>query len=301
MFLGRLTRRIVAVTAVLLLVITAGGCSKESPREYFLNQVYGFDSERQVLDLCVPRDVSDPPLLIFMHGGGWLVGDKGKMPVGVLRNAFIKRGYAFASINYRFSNEAVYPAQVEDAVLALEYLKNNAAQYGYNPNKVVVWGVSAGGYMAKMIALGGAAEVLGRDVPAVSACIDWASPSDFTTIMEDMNLTYGEGQAKSEIVGSIEDMLDVPLGKEPEKQRQASPITYVSENSPPILVQHGTMDTYIPFNQSKRLALALYEKIGTNVQFRPLKGSGHSVTEFMSKDNLKLVSKFLKEVFKLQG
>src|SRR6185295_6679368 len=106
--------------------------------------------ERHKLDLYLPERASEPsPLIIWVHGGGWQNGSKDGCPP--LRSGYVRRGYAVASINYRLSGHAVFPAQIEDCKAAIRWLRAHAKEYGYDADRIGVWGASAGGHLVALL------------------------------------------------------------------------------------------------------------------------------------------------------
>src|SRR3954468_16180154 len=143
--------------------------------ERSLDHVYA-DADGRALhvDLYLPRDATDPPpLVVWLHGGGWRAGDRRSAPD--LSAHFASRGMAMASIDYRLSRDAVFPAQLHDVKLALRWLRDHAAQHGFDARRIGLWGVSAGGHLAALAALTADASL----DPAVSAVVVAYAPIDF--------------------------------------------------------------------------------------------------------------------------
>ena len=228
--------------------------------------------QRQKLDLYLPGDAQRPPLIVMIHGGAFRMGSKeGENPV-----PFLAEGYAVASINYRLSGHAIFPAQIEDCKAAVRWLRAHAAQYGFDPGRFGVIGSSAGGHLAAM--LGTAGSTTEFDVGAylnassrVQAVVDRFGPTDFLQ-MDAHRLPAGQvhntpDSPESQLVGGN-------LQDNPEKVRRASPITYVTRDAPPFLIIHGDNDPLVPHHQSELLAAAL-KKAGVPVTFYTVKGGGH--------------------------
>jgi hypothetical protein len=143
--------------------------------------------ERHKLDLYLPEKADGPlPLIIWVHGGGWQNGSKDGCPP--LRGGYIERGYAVASINYRLSGHAVFPAQIEDCKAAIRWLRAHAKEYGLDAKRFGVWGSSAGGHLVAL--LGTSGDVKEFDVGAnldqssrVQAVCDYYGPTDFTVFV----------------------------------------------------------------------------------------------------------------------
>jgi acetyl esterase/lipase len=229
--------------------------------------------ERQKLDLFVPERSDGPlPLIIWVHGGGWQNGSKEGCPP--LRSGYTTDGYAVASINYRLSGHATFPAQIEDCKAAIRWLRAHAKEHNLDPNRFGVWGSSAGGHLVAL--LGTSGDVKEFDVGAnldqtsrVRAVCDYYGPTDFTVFVTTPGF---ERHAAA----------DAPEGKllggavleNRDKAARASPITFVSQDDPPFLIVHGDKDSTVPINQSQLLFEAL-KKAGIRAHFHTIQGAGH--------------------------
>ena len=252
--------------------------------------------EAQRLDLYLPEvtPATPLPLIVHIHGGGWMGGNKYPCPVV----GMVKLGYVVASVEYRFSQKAKFPAQIQDCQAAIRWLRANAVKYQINPEKVGVVGGSAGGHLSALVgtaggsgifpAIGGNEEQFDR----VQAVCDIFGPADFTTVAEqaaaDPNVKYvftfnSTNDPYSQLIG-------VPL-ETTEKSRAASPVTYLSEDDPPVLILHGTHDTLVPYAQSVQFADALREK-GVSVWLQTLHGAGHGGPAFTKAPVLALMQDF---------
>ena len=234
------------------------------------NIEYGKVGDRSLqLDLYAPDKISKPvPGLIFIHGGGWTGGSRDVYkPYSV---SYAKKGYVAATISYRFSGEATFPAAVEDAKCAVRWLRANAAQYHVDPNKIAVLGGSAGGHLSLMVGYapdvpelegnGGNPKVSSR----VQAVVDFYGPYDLTTDF-------------ARKAGVVKKFLGNKTYEEaPELYKRASPMTYLTKNGPPTLILHGTIDDVVPIEQSDRLAARLKE-LGIPVVYDRLEGWPHTM------------------------
>jgi acetyl esterase/lipase len=228
--------------------------------------------ERQKLDLFLPDAEGSLPLIIWIHGGGWQNGSKDGCPP--LRNGYTERGYAVASINYRLSGHAVFPAQIEDCKAAIRWLRAHAGEYGLDSQRFGVWGSSAGGHLVALVGTSG--DVQAFDVGAhldqssrVQAVCDYYGPTDFTAFVTtpgyESHATANSPEAKL-IGGAVMQNRD--------KAARANPITYVSEDDPAFLIVHGDKDPTVPINQSQLLYDAL-QQAGVSVHFHTIRGAGH--------------------------
>jgi len=240
--------------------------------------------ERQKLDLFLPKDAAKPlPLVVWIHGGGWQGGSKEFTPAFFL----LSKGYAVASINYRLSQHATFPAQIEDCKAAIRWLRAHAKEYNLDAQHIGVWGGSAGGHLVALLGtannvkewetLGGNTDQSSR----VQAVCDWYGPTDFTRI------TATSQKAN----GPVSRLLGGPVADNLEKAKKASPITYVSSDDPPFLIMHGADDKTVPPEQSEIFADAL-KKAGVEVTLKILPGAGHGGPAFSSPESRKLIGDF---------
>jgi acetyl esterase/lipase len=206
---------------------------------------YGKAGDRSLkLDLFLPAETpKEPlPLVVFIHGGGWNARDKtdGHRHVPPL----VASGkYIGATIDYRLAGEAKWPAQLYDCKAAIRWLKANAVKYHINPEKIGVWGSSAGGHLANMLGTTGDVKELEGDCGTpdqstkVACVVDFCGPSDMRTQPDGGHFKFLFGKPAEEM---------------PDVVKAASPITYVTKDTPPFLIVHGTADTSVPLLQAER-------------------------------------------------
>jgi acetyl esterase/lipase len=246
--------------------------------------------ERNRLDLYLPDKTDKPdkaegrrPLIVWIHGGAWLAGSKDRCPAVFL----VPKGYAVASVNYRLSQHALFPAQIEDCKAAIRWLRANAGKYHLDPDHVGVWGASAGGHLVAMLGTaGGVKELEGKggnldQSSRVQCVVDWFGPSDLPTMGGGHN---NPDSPEARLIGGT-------VRQNPEKARKASPLTYVSKDSAPFLIMHGDRDNLVPLGQSESLAAAL-KKAGVEAKLVVVKGNGHGGPGFNSPANRKLIEEF---------
>jgi len=239
--------------------------------------------ERQKLDLFVPKEGKNLPLIIRIHGGAWLGGSKeGEWP-----NDYLRFGYAVARINYRLSQHAIFPAQIQDCKAAVRYLRANAQKYNLDPNRFGVWGQSAGGHLVAL--LGTTGDVNEFDVgeylsvsSRVQAVADYFGPTDLLQ-MQAHKLPGGMDHNTADAPEAK--LIGGPVQDNPEKATKANPITYVTKDDPPFLVIHGDKDPLVPHHQSEILEAAL-KKAGVPVTFYTVKGGGHGDPNFFHDPNV---------------
>jgi acetyl esterase/lipase len=254
------------------------------------NLEYACVGERPLLlDLYMPESAPGPlPLIVWVHGGAWLGGDKSDCPAV----PWTRLGYAVASIGYRFSGEAIFPAQIEDCKAAVRWLRAHSGEYGLDPHRFGAWGASAGGHLVAL--LGTAAHVrewesVGehREVSSgVQAVCDWFGPSDLTEMSAFPSVIDHDAPDAAEAL-----LIGGPVQQNKEKAARANPITYVTPDAPPFLIQHGDRDDIVPINQSELLYAALREA-SVEVTYDVIEGAGHGGPEFGSERVLGAVQEF---------
>lgn len=280
------------------------GCGGSSLTPAYKDVAYVDSAGTQKLDLYVPSGEGPFPVVVNIHGGGFKLGDK-SMVDQALGKRLLDAGYAIASIDYRLSGEAQFPAAVLDAKAAIRFLRANAAQYKLNPAKIAAFGQSAGGNLASM--LGTSGDVAEFDDPSlgnasvssrVQAVINWFGPTDFGQ-MDAQAKAQGcsASDQKHNDAASFESVyLGAAITSVPELVQKANPITYISSDDPPFLIQKGDQDCTVPVENTKILADAL-TVAGLDVQYDLLVGAGHGdgwfTTVFQSEDNIQTVLDFL--------
>ena len=244
---------------------------------------------RQKLDLYLPARPSGP-LLVWIHGGGWRAGTKDNPPGLVL----VGGGVTVASVEYRFSQDAIFPAQIEDCKAAIRWLRAHAKEYGYDPKRVAVWGASAGGHLTALLAVTG--QMRDFDVgenldqsSAVQCAVDLFGPSDFPAY----DPSLPEPMVQRENANSVlAQLLGGPVSQKLELAKRASPVTWVTKNAAPMLIMQGTKDPLVPVDQSQRLANKL-KAAGAEVKLEIIEGAGHGTKEFWTAEKLKIIAEFL--------
>ena len=228
--------------------------------------------QRQKLDLYLPAGDKPAPLVILVHGGAWLGGSKDHEPHG----KYVAQGYAVAAINYRLSQHAIFPAQIEDCKAAVRWLRANAARYGIDPNRFAAVGSSAGGHLVAMLGTTGHMREfdVGENLNVssrVQAVVDNFGPTDLLQ-MEAHRLPGGMAHDAANSPEAL--LIGGPVQENKDKAARANPITYVSKDSPPFLIFHGDSDPLVPHHQSELLEAAL-KKAGVPVTLYTVKGGGH--------------------------
>jgi acetyl esterase/lipase len=259
-----------------------------------------------LFDLYKPRTATDPlPLVIWVHGGSWRHLDKAHMDPP---RALICNGYAVASIDYRLTTEAIFPAQIRDVKAAIRHLRANAALYGVDPNRIAIFGSSAGGHLAALAGTsGGVADLeslsMGNSSTSsrVQAAIDWFGHTDMERMDEQI---LAQGCPASAAVysqpNSFESIfLGCTLGDSScsATAQRANPIKYVSNDDPPMLIMHGTTDCRVPRGQSVLLFTALKNQ-DRCTSMHTLKGTGHTGADWLSVEAQQVLVEFLDDALK---
>jgi acetyl esterase/lipase len=225
-----------------------------------------------LMDIFMPvRPVAKPtPAVLWVHGGGWERGAKNENSGALLLAA---AGFVTASIDYRLSGEAPFPAALEDCKCAIRYLRANSGNYSIDPNRIGVAGTSAGGNLALLVGLTGEKSSFegtggwSNTSSRVSAVASWYGPTEFVAGQSSLPSSTGQRAVAKYLGGTF--------AENPEAYRRASPITYAHPGAPPILLIHGDRDALVSIAQSERLFAALQEA-GDNVRFVKVSGAGHN-------------------------
>ena len=232
---------------------------------------------RHRLDLYLPKDRKREklPVVVFLHGGAWLEGDK-SVGAGPLMPLVRTGQYAGVSAEYRLSGEARWPAQIHDCKAAIRWVRANAASYGLDADRIGVWGESAGGHLALMLGVSGDVPELEGDLgpnrgvsSRVAAVANFFGVSDLLAEIgqpSDIDRTRADAPEALLIGG--------PLRENPEKAKAASPVAYVTPNDAPVLTVHGTEDPQVPYDQGVRIDAAL-RKAGVPSYLVTIEGAGH--------------------------
>jgi len=243
------------------------------------------------LDLYLPAKPKNAALVIWIHGGGWRKGTKEKCFITWLP----EHGYAVASISYRYSNIAKFPAQLHDCKGAVRWLRAHAKQYEYNPDKIFVAGASAGGHLSALMAttsdhkkLEGTTGGNLKQSSAVQGAIDYYGATDFI-------LRSKTQPSRANEKGSVVyDLLGGGADEMIEAAKLASACYHISKDDVPLLVFHGTNDKTVLIDQSQAIEKK-YKKMNLEVEFHTVEGAGHGGNVFYSGENAERLLNFLKK------
>ena len=257
--------------------------SRQLPENITIHQDLEYavaDGESLKLDIYLPKDTKTaPPLMVWIHGGGWKNGDKANVNSAILRLS--GEGYAVASINYRLKDLSIHPRNIHDCKGAIRWLRNHASEYGFDPSRVAVGGGSAGGHLALLLGLSEGIEKLEGTVggnthqsSGVKAIVDLYGPSELTIMLE-----------KSERFARSHSFIMEQLA-------DASPLTYLTPGDPPVLILHGDNDKTVPVEQS-HLLHKRYQNADLESELHIFEGVGHGGMVFSNENSYQLIKMFL--------
>ena len=243
------------------------------------------------LDVYLPTEIEDPTLIVWVHGGAWRRGSKDNP--GIL--PLVDKGYAVASVDYRLTPVAPFPANVHDIKAAIRYLRANADLYGYAEDGFVISGASAGGHLAALVGVTNGHKEVERTVgnhlnvsSDVAAIVDFYGASNLTTILK---------QSTPHGLSVRVPALELLIGGHPddvtEAAKLASPVFHVDENDPPLLLIHGDQDPQMPINQAHEL-YGVYQDKDLPVEYEVIYGAAHGGKAFYDEERMALVDYFLK-------
>ena len=213
-----------------------------------------------------PKDATGPlPAILFIHGGGWRSGKH----YNVFAAWMAERGYLVASIDYRLTPQAKWPAQIEDCKLGVRWLRANAKNFGIDPDRIGVFGTSAGGHLSACVALLDDPKLEGHGgYPGVSSKV--MAVAAFCPVTD---LT-GEWLPGRPVPKWVEELFGASFAERPEAWKEASPALNAKAGAPPFFIAHGTNDTHAPTSQGEKLRKALEEK-GVPVEYVAVKNGTH--------------------------
>ena len=242
------------------------------------------------LDLYVPTAAKSPPVIVWVHGGAWRGGSKANPSVLPLT----EHGYAVASVDYRLSPVAQFPAQIYDIKAAVRCLRGTAKEHGISGGRMAISGGSAGGHLAALVGVTNGVKELEGDIGShrnqssdVQAIVVFYGASNLTTIL---------AQSTPHGLSVRVPALELLLGGQPESKvelaRLASPVFHVDKTDPPLLWYHGDQDPQMPVNQALEM-IGAYKKQGLNATFEPVPGGAHGGKLFYTPEQFEQVARFL--------
>jgi len=271
----------------------------EAPEETggLKNVAYAAASKAQVCDIYLPEGVEKAPVIVLVHGGGFMFGDQGMPVIQPVIEKALEKGYAVVSVDYRKATEAVFPAALGDVKAAVRFVKAHAMEYGFDPEKIAVWGESAGAYLSLMAALTPDVAELNADVtdyaeiPSdVTALVSFYAPVEFYTL-------YEEAGKPDSAASSFESKF---LGQDITADRDATYKTYwetYADSIPASLkvwIQAGDADSRVPHTQSVNFAERIANYLpAENIQYSLISGADHEDALFYTDENLDAVFDWL--------
>ena len=263
---------LVLIASVLSVLPTYVACAHTVLRDIEYASVDGISLR---LDLYLPTQQPEEPvpLVIWVHGGGWRAGTKDQ----TLAPSALGEDYAIASVDYRLSDVAIFPAQIHDIKAAVRWLRAHAHDYGFDPQRFGAWGSSAGGHMVALLGVTcGNPDVEGTvgdyldESSCVQAVCDFYGPTDFLSLMEQRGVGPMRRPMAEDLLlgGLVEDV--------PELAALASPITHISPDDPPFLIMHGSDDGLVPVEQSMAFDEML-RATGIDTTLHIVEGAGHGL------------------------
>ena len=244
------------------------------------------------LDLYGSNTSNKKPLIVWVHGGAWRAGNKSSMPL----KSLVKDGFSIASVDYRLTPEARFPANVHDIKAAIRYLRANSKRLGINTETIIIAGASAGGHLAALVGVTNGHALLEGDLGEhpdassdVQAIVSFYGASNLTSILS---------QSTPHGLSVRIPALQLLLGSQPEDDvslaELASPVFHVESSDPPLLLIHGDQDPQMPINQSHEL-VGVYQQVGAVVTMEVIHGAAHGGALFYDGHRLNLVKSFLKK------
>ena len=241
------------------------------------------------LDLHTPQ-AANPPLIVYVHGGAWRGGSKSDVPIAKL----IEHGFAIASVDYRLSTQAPFPAQIQDIKAAIRFLRAKAELFHLSTSRIAIIGSSAGGHLAALVGVTNGNKVLEGTIGEhlsqssdVQCIVSLFGASNLQTILS-QSTEFGLKMR----VPALQLLLGGQPTEKPDLAKLASPVAHLDKDDPPLLLIHGDADPQMPPQQSQELAKA-YEALKLPVQLIMLPGGKHGGREFYDDERTAIVAKFL--------
>lgn len=277
--------RLFLLTAVLLgmLIALAGCASKPEAQAMKLADLAYGPGERNQLDLYLPADTVGAPVVVFVHGGRWFRNDKSQIELYGRHEALTEAGFVVAAINYSYSSQALWPAQLEDTLAAIDYVRQRAGEFGYDADRLGIWGQSSGAQIALMATI----ELSRQQEHPAGALVSWYAPSDLLSIKADRendsvpggNENFPDPRPETLLLGAS-------VEEDPARAALASPVAQIRLLDPEIglpalLLVHGDADAVVSPLQTERLYTAIRERrAGDAVELRVVAGGGHGGEAF---------------------
>ncbi|HEY1283249.1 MAG TPA: alpha/beta hydrolase [Steroidobacteraceae bacterium] len=287
--------RLTSLGCISIFLSLSTASSAAEPQRDFTDVVYStVDGKPLALDVHLPAGVQRPSLLVFVHGGAWTTGSKTQYPAFL-----VARGFAVASVDFRSSNDARFPADVHDIKAAVRFLRAKAPDYGYRADRIGIVGASSGGHLAALVGVtnnvteleGSEGDYL-EESSSVQATVSYFGATDLTTI-----LSQSTPAGLAVRAPALERLLGAKPDVAQDLARLASPIFHVDRDDPPMLLLHGDQDTQMPVNQVLEMQWA-YESVGRQADVLILHGVDHVAPPFFDGAPVDRVVSFLERALK---
>ena len=278
---------------------------------HFLDLAYASDSKMQRLDVFLPDRGEGPyPLVIFVHGGGWISGGRREECISSVFK-IVSQGYAIATVDYRLAPDWQWPAQIYDVKAAIRYLKANNKSLNLDTNKIVLWGNSAGAHIVSTVAAtaySAKLEDLTMGNPCIPCRIDglinWYGSVDLATLDEDASRSSGTRVTlhTTTMNSTSCQLLGYVITDHPQKATAASALPYIDEHFVPTLIQHGKKDRVISYLQSVKFYEALCEHYDDKkVILELFENAEHGDPAFKTNQNINRCLDFLDSIYFAEG
>jgi len=281
-------KKLLAIASVLALLMTESHAQKTIKDIEFAK----IDGHSLKLDLHLPKDAKNSQLVVWVHGGAWRAGAKDRMPIKDL----VPYGYAVASVDYRLTPVAKFPANVHDIKAAVRWLRAHAKKYGFKAQKVGIAGASAGGHLVNSVGTSNGHKELEGEVgehreqsSRVDAIVSFYGAANLTTILH-QSTPHG----LSVRVPALKLLLGDTPDAEPELAKLASPVFQLEGDEPPLFLIHGDQDHQMPINQSIEL-FGKYQELKLPVQMEFIYGGGHGGRQFYDAKRIGQVAQFFRK------
>jgi acetyl esterase/lipase len=273
----------------LVLILSTGGLHSAAAQNVDLE--YARAAEHVLkLDLHLPK-AANPPLLVYVHGGAWRGGSKSDLPIAPLLN----HGFAIASVDYRLSTKAAFPAQIHDLKAAIRFLRATAGHFRINASRIAIVGSSAGGHLAALVGVTNGHKTLEGQIgdhltqsSDVQCIVSLYGASNLQTILAQST----ESGLKMR-VPALELLLGGHPTEKPELAKLASPVAHLDTDDPPLLLLHGDADPQMPPEQSHEFVKA-YGSKKLPAQLLTIKDGKHGGPEFYDDERTAIIATFLK-------
>lgn len=229
----------------------------------------------QKLDVYLSESDKPTPAMIFIHGGGWRAGSKNHVPIWLLKA--VRQGWlSVVSVEYRFTDVAPHPAQVNDCLRAIQFVRHNAAKWNVDPQRIGVIGGSAGGHLSLWIALhddvadANSIDAVEGQSSRVACAVSFAGPTDWSLLHELEHKHPAYRQLLGYEPGTPADVMDI------EAKIDVSPISFASKDDPPVMQVHGDRDHIVPLKHARNLNKRL-KSVGVKTELVIIEGADHGV------------------------